>query len=171
MELNPFSKKDYGVIDYGAYKPFDDRDWIRYNCSYKNIVDSIAPNKVEWFIESGYNNYQGDMFFLGKSKLNDGSIYYVTTGYGSCSGCDMLEACSDESDFDELRDYIAKRVRVFDSVLEFRDWFNDIGQTEYYERNDAGEFCDKVNSSGLGIEIKYREHYYKEDDDEYYESE
>ena len=122
MELNPFELIECGELE-------DKRNVWGFEHSYKDILKSIT-NKVNWTVEGGFEDYQGDFFYLGEDQ--EGFVYYVTGGYGSCSGCDALEACDTYEDLLELRDDMKRSIRKFDRLNEFEEWFNTLGQTEWY---------------------------------------
>jgi hypothetical protein len=66
-------------------------------------------------------DWQGDYLVL----LQDGERYgYVSISYGSCSGCDAMEACGS---WDEVRELSRglKNAIYWRSGQEMLDWFND----------------------------------------------
>lgn len=75
-----------------------------------------------------------DDHFSGDSRVLynvDGRIGHLIFGWGSCSGCDALQACSSYEDIDEVIDHLRSSIRWFDSreeALEFfmkHDWKGD----------------------------------------------
>jgi hypothetical protein len=92
--------------------------------SYGDIVNGFGSVLLE--VTDG--DYQGDSRFL----LKDGErVGWLQFGWGSCSGCDALEACDSKADFDELAASLKSEVKWFDSkkaalkFFEEHDWEAD----------------------------------------------
>ena len=97
--------------------------------SYEGIVESWGYEVVGW---ETFGDYQGDYFVL----LRDGDRWgFVSIGYGSCSGCDALEAaCEDgpsvvEALSEELRTSVrwgsaADLAEFFSSEVAQRQWWS-----------------------------------------------
>lgn len=67
-------------------------------------------------------DYQGDSRLLyGK----DGKIGYLQFGWGSCSGCDALQACNNMKDIEELMNDLFNQIKWFDSKDEALKYFNE----------------------------------------------
>jgi hypothetical protein len=72
--------------------------------SYSELVESF---EVEVLVTVQDDNWQGDTRHL----LRDGDRYgLLTFGWGSCSGCDALEACRGVAEVTELRDQLWSNV-------------------------------------------------------------
>lgn len=70
-------------------------------------------------VDAGY--YQGDSFLIYK----DGDRYgYLSFGWGSCSGCDALQACQTTSDVQQLMDRLYNSIKWFDSKVLLKEYFN-----------------------------------------------
>lgn len=96
--------------------------------SYREIADKIATVMNEWDIGS----YQGDTVFL----LADGDRRgLLIQGYGSCSGCDALQAVNTPAEAQDLIDDMVRNVHWEDSPgalarwIDARDW---AGQWSWY---------------------------------------
>lgn len=152
MELNPFELEVCNEL------PREEPDHGYFSYSYKQIVESIT-DKVAWFIESGFKDYQGEFFYLGKDIR--GNIYYLAGGYGSCSVCDALQACETYEEVLELRDDLKRKIRKFYSLKEFELWFNTEASGEWYSEDDIKNFIDDVKEK-LSIELIWRQ----EDDED-----
>ena len=93
-------------------------------------------------VEESSADYQGDTLALIKSP--EGKYGVLQFGWGSCSGCDALQACSSWEDLQELCDEMEQSVRWHDSLREVqvavsaKDWEG----TYAPELNKA--FIDKV---------------------------
>lgn len=77
--------------------------------------------------EQSYGSYSGDT----RALLKKNSLYgYLEFGWGSCSGCDALEGCVTDSDFEELRNDMAGDIiwRTKSEMKKFlleHDWDGD----------------------------------------------
>lgn len=85
--------------------------------SYESLVDSF---EVETLLMEAVGDYQGDYPFL----LRDGKKYaYLVVGYGSCSGCDVLEGLYDDRKaITEFRDELWNSL-VWKTKAEMRAYF------------------------------------------------
>jgi hypothetical protein len=107
-------------------------DWVssRYDPDYRSLVSSFA----EVVVERVFGQYQGDILFLLKQGKQRGLL---VVGYGSCSGCDQLEAAlsdvhpwqegqsADWSAVRNLRNDLMGQARWFKSWREMQHWFGD----------------------------------------------
>jgi hypothetical protein len=84
-------------------KTWHDDAGFRLVQGYDGFVQSFEVETVA-FANTG-SSYQGDMHYMLFDK-NNGEYAYLCIGYGSCSGCDWLEAMegSSEAEFIEARD-------------------------------------------------------------------
>lgn len=88
----------YGVGDYGP------------------LLESLGH---EILLQVDDNDYQGDSRVL----YRDGERYgLLVFGWGSCSGCDSLQACSTVKDIEELRDRLVSDIIWKDSAREMLDF-------------------------------------------------
>lgn len=81
----------------------DEEDWYSfrpYTPSYKDLF-VIAGNDI--LLDETLGSYQGDYLFYLVNKFT-GKHGFVVVGYGSCSGCDALEACDTIKDLQSLQD-------------------------------------------------------------------
>jgi len=122
-ELNPF--EDIPVAPLNVEQ--DDDNWYGLTIngeypSYDLLIKSVS-DFVTWTVIAGNEDYQGDYYAFGEDQK--GNYYYVTTGYGSCSGCDELEACQTVEDLEKLRADIRRGVARFDSIETFVNHFKE----------------------------------------------
>lgn len=68
------------------------------------------------------DDYQGDSRLIYEK---DGKYGYLQFGWGSCSGCDALQACDDLNDVQELMDSLNDRIKWFDSLDELQLYFKE----------------------------------------------
>lgn len=147
MELNPFEGKESNNLFIGNNVDFG------LNVDYIDLAKSIS-DEVMWKVEAGFTCYQGDFLFLGNDK--EENIYFLTAGHGSCSGCDALQGCQSKDELIELRDELKRGIRKFNSLAEFKEWFNNEAQTEWYSKSDVTDFIEKVKLI-YAIELRWRE--------------
>jgi hypothetical protein len=89
------------------------------------------------------NDYQGDTRVLYD---NDGKIGFLVFGWGSCSGCDALQACGNIDEVQELCDELQDDIKWFANKEEALQWTKEKDfATEYYWHISEGrEFVRKV---------------------------
>lgn len=71
-------------------------------------------------------DYQGTLVFvIGASGYQPSDYWYVKVGYGSCSGCDTLEAIRDYSDLppsdSQVQDYMTLALHVVQGIKKMGD--------------------------------------------------
>lgn len=100
---------------------FRDESTFFYAPSYDELVDSFG---VTTLIEEHDDDYQGDSYYL----LSNGSEFGILVfGWGSCSGCDSLEACDSREEVIALRDDLWNGIvwRTEEDMIEYiktKDW-------------------------------------------------
>jgi hypothetical protein len=106
---------------------------------YNPIIEEIG--KV--IIQVDDNDYQGDTRVLFEK---DGKYGFLIFGWGSCSGCDSLQACNNMVDIQNLIDGLVKDVQWFDTLnllqkyFEEKDW-----ELEYsWHQDETKDFIKKV---------------------------
>lgn len=98
--------------------------WAYYD--YDSILEYLGNAVVTEFI----GNYQGDALVLFKGE--DNKWGYLSFGWGSCSGCDALQSCSDYEELGALIKWLEYGINWF-SREETLKWFN--------EHDWKGDFC------------------------------
>jgi hypothetical protein len=122
-----------GAFDDGHYGPWD----------YTPIIEHCGI-VIERHDD---NSYQGDTRVLLEAN---GRFGYLEIGWGSCSGCDSLQACSSWTDLQELIDEITTSVRWFDSKSEALRWFKEHDWAgEYNPCTDFAVKCIAHLEAGL----------------------
>ena len=101
----------------------------------------------EILIQVDEEAYQGDSFLLYK---NDNKYGFLAFGWGSCSGCDALQACDTIGEVQELMDRLYNDIIWFDSLQELEDYMcNPNLILEWYYHDDVfKEFREKVLNYG-----------------------
>lgn len=87
--------------------------WFEYEPMIEEFGEII--NKYDF----GY--YQGDTIVIYKSNNRYG---YLLFGWGSCSGCDALQACETIEEVQKLMDALYNSIEWFNSLDELKEWFN-----------------------------------------------
>ena len=116
-------------------------DEDRYFCvsDYQPMIDAFGNVVVQVDIGS----YHGDTLVLYD---NDGRIGFLVFGWGSCCGCDALQACINFDDVQELCDELQRDIKWFDSKAYALKWAKEKDwDTEWFLYEDEGkEFVQKI---------------------------
>lgn len=95
---------------------------------YTPIIEACG----EVVVREDQNDYQGDTWAL----LRRGDEWgYLCFGWGSCSGCDALQACDNVADLQCLADEIEARV-TWRTRDEMREWFRSHDWAGDYHATD-----------------------------------
>lgn len=104
---------------------------------YQPMIDAFG--KV--VIQDEVGSYQGDTFVL----YDEGNkIGYLEFGWGSCCGCDSLQACCSIEEVQELCDELQDEIRWFYNKKQALEWFENHdweGDWCYGETVDFVEKC------------------------------
>lgn len=88
-----------------------------YVYSYQPIINAIG-NPV---VQIDQNDYQGDTWVL----LQKDDMYgYLCFGWGSCGGCDALQACENWEDLQKLANSMESSVIWFTNIWGANEWFS-----------------------------------------------
>lgn len=88
------------------------------------------------------HDYQGDSRLLYEK---DGKYGYLIFGWGSCSGCDALQACGSQEEVQELMDSMSHDIKWFDSLDELKAYFTSKDwELEWSHGDETKEFIEKV---------------------------
>ncbi len=106
----------------------------------------IIGNLGNVILQIDDNDYQGDSRCLYYRA--DGAIGYLQFGWGSCSGCDSLQACSSYDDIDQLIIELRDSIRWFSNKEEALHFFNTHDwKGDYSGRSEEQkEFVDKAKA-------------------------
>ena len=92
--------------------------------SYDEIVDSFG---YESDLAAVLGEWQGDYVYLLKDGDRRGIL---VVGYGSCSGCDVLEGCQGPSEVRSLASKLYGSIRWFDDLTGLKLWL--MTSTDWY---------------------------------------
>lgn len=119
--------------------PIHKKDSWSYEYSYEDIIKATECDIIDTIC---MGKYQGDLFMVVTKNHRFGIL---STGYGSCCGCDILKACNTN----EERAGVAKKLydkidwKEPDEIVDYlqnKDW-----EGEYYGKQEGlPEFISKV---------------------------
>lgn len=129
MTIN--AKEIYPSAEMGEY--FDEQ------YDYQPIINAIGTPLLQ--IED--DDYKGDTRVLCK---NDDKYGILIIGWGSCSGCDALQACSTYDELQELIDVLEKDVKWFDTAEIALEYFNttDWGLKHCWHQDETKQFINEA---------------------------
>ncbi len=117
-----------------------DKTWHHiYLSDYQPIVEEFG-NIV---LQESDGGYQGSTWVLYQDGEKHGFLRF---GWGSCSGCDALQACRSIDEVQSLMDYLWQSIMWFDSkdeTVKFfteHDWKGDWD----YKIEEAARFVERV---------------------------
>jgi len=113
---------------------------------YEPIVKSFGDVLVQVDDE----DYSGDTRVL---LHKDGRYGFLNFGWGSCSGCDGLQACSSYEEIDELIEELENDIKWFDTLIEATAYIINDQERQgsyYYHENEWAQF--KTSVQGLGAQ-------------------
>lgn len=125
-------------IDVRKLYPDATEDYF-YVGDYQPMIDAFGNMVAQQEIGS----YQGDTLVLYD---NDGRIGFLVFGWGSCSGCDALQACDNIEEVQELCDDLQRRIEWFNSKEDALKWAKEKDwETEWFLYEEEGnEFVQKI---------------------------
>lgn len=123
-----------------VYPGAAEEDYFWGPCDYQPMLDSMGHDIL---VQVDQGDYQGDSWLL----LRDGErVGYLEFGWGSCSGCDALQAASSYEDLEKLRASIYSGTRWFASAAEALVWFNTHDWELDWASDDRGRFIDRAKT-------------------------
>lgn len=108
--------------------------------NYQPMIDAFGT--VIFQVDEG--SYQGDTRVL---YVKDSKIGYLIFGWGSCSGCDALQACGSIEDVQELCNDLENDILWFDTRKEALEYFETHdweGDWSWYDNGETKEFVAKA---------------------------
>lgn len=106
---------------------------------YNTLVEDFG----EIVLEADFGYYQGDYIYIFKSGWGYG---FLIVGYGSCSGCDMLQSCESLDSVLELQESLRNGVKWFDNLDDLKTYILDDNRDLEWYSHEAGwnEFVNNV---------------------------
>jgi len=114
-------------------------------CNYEKIIDAWGYKEL---VNVSSEDYQGDTHVILHDTDTD-KYGYLTFGWGSCSGCDALQACETWKEIKDLADGLHDAIMWKDSARELLDYFeNKDWETEYmWHEEEFKSFLDQSKAS------------------------
>ena len=95
---------------------------------FSNYDELIASMELRILVQEHDDDYQGDSYYIFKKGREYGVLIF---GWGSCSGCDALQACDSVAEVTNLRDDLYDRIQ----------WLSKSGLREWLaNRNEANDW-------------------------------
>lgn len=96
-------------------------------------------------LQKDEQDYQGDSFLIYEK---DDKYGYLTFGWGSCSGCDALQACNTIDEVQELMDKLYSDIKWFNSLDALKEYFEEIDWTLKYQYSipEFKEFLTEIKT-------------------------
>lgn len=105
---------------------------IRYEwCDYQPMLDAFG--KI--VIQVKDDDYSGDTRILYEKN---GIFGHLIFGWGSCSGCDALQACGSYAELQELCDRLQESIIWFEDIDTAIKWFKNHdweGDFSWHDKN------------------------------------
>ena len=118
----------------------DDRDCFCSPYDYRPLLESIGH---EILVQVDEENYQGDSYLLFRRE--DGAYGFLEFGWGSCSGCDALQATQSVKEIEELRDRLVASISWHpDAAAALAHLNADKGDQWYGSEDPYEDFRDKA---------------------------
>ena len=107
--------------------------------SYQPILEEIG----EIIIQIDDKDWQGDSRLMYKK---DDKYGYLIFGWGSCSGCDALQACRKINEIQSLINSLVEGVKWFDSLEELKKHFSERDwELQYsWHQKETKDFVEQV---------------------------
>lgn len=105
------------------------------------FYDEIVATQGEIIKDWTLGDWQGDYVYL----LKNGDKYAFTViGYGSCSGCDALQGCENDEEFNSLKEGIINGI-VWGTKQDVYDYvFNQEANRWYFHEKDWVEIRKEI---------------------------
>lgn len=107
-----------------ASEIYNPDNWGWYD--YQPMLEAFG----EILLQVDCGGYQGDSYLIIK---NDDKYGYINFGWGSCSGCDALQACTNIHEVQELMDRLYLSIEWFDSLDALKEYFKETDWPLKYE--------------------------------------
>lgn len=117
----------------------NDYSWFQHP-DYEDLVAKMCDEVVLGHSDS---DYQGSSYYMVRKGEQYG---YIEFGWGSCSGCDAMQACENYDDLQSLFDRLNDSIQWFNTREEFWHWCMHEHDWEgsYSWHDGAKEFVKKV---------------------------
>lgn len=115
--------KGGSIASMATFAPLPDKPDNGYTPDYGwSYINLIETTDVKVVLESSDDDYQGNTIALVKQGRRWGILEF---GWGSCSGCDALQACYTVADYEELRSELYEGITWFNTLPALRKFVRD----------------------------------------------
>lgn len=134
----PTGKVDLSRVDR-LYPRDPNESYYWGESSYQPMIDDFG----QVLVQVDDNDYQGD---TRVAYFKDGKYGFLNFGWGSCSGCDALQACNSREETAELIEETERSIIWFDTLDELKAYITDElrKQSYYWHEDEWKEFADAV---------------------------
>ena len=106
---------------YKENHPEDYAEIVKNVVSILEVDDSYGEPSSKTIESIDHGNYQGTLLFIiGEGGYQPDNYWYVKVDYGSCSGCDTLEAItnydSDKPTESQVKDYMSLSLHILQGI-------------------------------------------------------
>jgi hypothetical protein len=138
MEINMINWKNIEEV-----YPSEEDTERNYFYGYNPLLESFNYDII---LKVDEYDYQGDSIVIFYNNENN-KYGYLIFGWGSCSGCDSLQACNSYQEVEELRIDIHNRIIWFDTLELLREWINKHDyEGDYTDSDLVQRFKDEFKS-------------------------
>ena len=119
---------------------YSDRDeW----CGWSDYNPMLQSFGYKILVQKDQKSYSGDSWLLFKDNARYG---YLCFGWGSCSGCDALQACKTLEEVDELRHSIHNSIQWFDTLAGCQEYIKTCTENVHWYSGEEAfeEFIEEV---------------------------
>lgn len=101
---------------------------LLYHSSYEKFVEQCDYEPIIYdfgqiLLKVDEDDYQGDSYILYGDLFEKEKFGFLNFGWGSCSGCDALQACYSWEKIQELYNNLKSSVIWFNNATEAYEWF------------------------------------------------
>ena len=115
------AKKDKVIARFQKKQPSDYKDIVKTvikAISDKNQYDDPDYNRIH---EINDGDYQGTLLYvIGSKGYQPSDYWFVKVSYGSCSGCDTMQAIADSNE-DQAEQYWTLALHVCQGLKKMED--------------------------------------------------
>jgi hypothetical protein len=110
--------------------------------NYQPMLESFG--KIELQVDD--KDYQGDSRLIYSDDNNRYGL--LIFGWGSCSGCDALQACNNLQDIEQLRQRLSNSVKWYDTSQELLAYINEKDwELDYcWHAEETRDFVEKAKA-------------------------
>jgi len=144
-----FQKPKLIQANYKDLEPDYKEDGYFSAYNYQPLLESYGFKII---VQEDENSYQGDSFVLYQHEELFGILIF---GWGSCSGCDALQACGSPDEVMELRKELFREIKWFDKIRKLQEYINSKNRDySYYGSSSAWDNFKKGVNKEIAVLAK-----------------